>query len=342
MPTLFFEYARLLRLPGLGGLSIAPIFGAISLIDVGVHISLTVIVLLLLFGILKSIYGFVLNDYADIDLDRLSKDTSNRPLVKGTISKRTALGICFLSLAGMFVILFLFFYKDHPTFYFGVGCLFLAVFFGTIYDLYGKRFMSSAFIAAAADALIVLVVAFVVSPDGTLSIFTWVIFLLVFTQFLFMTTVVGGIKDAGHDHLMNVRNIALSSGVKVYDSDKIFIPMRFKAFGLSIRFFSAFLVFVPFAFYGVDFEIWQISLLTLFVVGVLYLSVKTLNIKTMARKDKLIKLGASMGILRYSLVPVMLIPVIGLFYAFILIIFPIVWYIIFMPLTGKKLFRHLM
>ena len=109
MHNLFFEYARLIRLPGLGGLSIAPIFGAISLMEIGIDISLTILVILLIFGILKSLYGFVLNDYADLELDRLSDDISNRPLVRGAISKKTALGICYLTVAGMFVIIFLFF-----------------------------------------------------------------------------------------------------------------------------------------------------------------------------------------------------------------------------------------
>lgn len=338
MPNLFFEYARLIRLPGLGGLSIAPIFGAISLMETGIDISLTILVILLIFGILKSIYGFVLNDYADLELDRLSDDISNRPLVRGAISKKTALGICYLTVAGMFVIIFLFFYRNHPAFYYGLGCMILAFIFGTIYNLYGKRFMSSAFIAAAADALIVLVAAFVISPDGNLSIFTWVIFILIFTQFIFMTIVVGGIKDADHDYKMNVKNFALYSGVKVSKDKKIFIPMSFKAFGLGIRLLSAFIVFVPFIFFGVDYEMWQMILLAILVISVLVLTVKLLNIKTFEPTDKrIVRLFGIQGVLRYSFIPVMLIPVIGLYYGLLLIIFPIVWLIIFMPLSGKKI-----
>ena len=338
VPNLFFEYARLIRLPGLGGLSIAPIFGALSLYDIGLEISLTTLFFLLIFGVLKSIYGFVLNDYADLELDRLSDDISNRPLVRGTISKRAALSICFLSVIGMFLIIFLIFYRHHPAFYYGLGCMILAFIFGTIYNLYGKRFMSSAIIAAAADALIVLLAAFIISPDGNLSIFTWIIFILVFTQFIFMTIVVGGIKDADHDYKMNVKNLALYSGVKVYKDKKIFIPLSFKAFGLLIRFLSAIIVFVPFIFYGANFEMWQIILLALLVIGVLVLTVQLLNIKTFEPTDKrIIRLFGVQGFLRYSFVPVMLIPVIGLYYGLILIIFPIIWLIIFMPISGKKL-----
>jgi 4-hydroxybenzoate polyprenyltransferase len=337
MPNLLFEYARFFRLPGLGGLSMAPIFGAISLMDVGVQIGLTTFFILFIFGIIKSIYGFVLNDYADLELDKLSDDISNRPLVKGTISKRTALGICFFCVIGAFVILFLFFHKN-PTFYLGVGCLILALVFGTIYNLYGKRFMSSAFIAAAADALIVLVAAFVISPDGNLSIFTWIIFILLFLQFLFMTTVVGGIKDADHDYILNVKNFALASGVKVDDEKNVYMPLGFKAYGFGIRFLSVLFVFVPFVFFNIEFEIWQIILLILLALLVLLLTVKMLTIKTFKPTDpKILKLFSTQGILRYFFVPVMLIPVIGLFNGLILMIFPIIWFVIFIPLSGKKI-----
>ena len=141
---------------------------------------------------------------------------------------------------------------------------------------------------------------------------------------------------------MNVKNLALTSGVRVTEDKKLFIPASFKAFALGIRFFSAFIVFVPFAFFKAEFEIWHIVLLTVIVVVLLYSSIKLLNIKSLEKTKELIQLSGFQGSLRYVLVPVMLIPVIGFFYAFILIIFPVIWYFISMILSGKKLFRELM
>jgi len=86
MTNIFLEYARLIRLPGLGGFSIAPIFGAVSLINTGVEFNIKIFFLLLILGILKSIYGIVSNDYADIEIDKLSKDSSQRPLDNLSIS----------------------------------------------------------------------------------------------------------------------------------------------------------------------------------------------------------------------------------------------------------------
>jgi len=338
MHNKLLEYAKLIRLPGLGGFSMAPIFGAISLIDIGVYVDLKILILLLLLGIFKSIYGIVLNDYADIEVDRLSKESEKRPLVKGTISKKNALLISILSMIGILATAFIFFYRNQTPFYLGVLCIILAIIMGTIYDLYGKRIIGSDFLVGGAEGLFVLVGAFLVSPNVTLSVFTWTTTILIFNQYLFMNAVMGGLKDADHDYLMNTKNIALSSGVKVYKNNEIFIPMSFKVFALSIRFLSCFIVFIPFVFLGAKYELWQILLLMLLVIIVLYLSIKLVNIKTFEWKGKMVKFLGLQGVLWYSFVPIMLIPVVGLANAFILILFPLVWYGIFKLTVVKDYF----
>lgn len=334
MKNIIFDYARLLRLPGLGGLSIATVFGAIS---IGVF-DIKTLSILFLIGVFSAIYGFVLNDYADVEVDKLSRDLVNRPLVKGTISKKTALLICIICVIGTFTTIFLFFYKNQTTFYLGIVTLILLALLGSIYDLYGKKFIGSDFLVALSEALLVIFGALIVLEDGTLSILTWIIFILTFNQLLFMNAIEGGLKDADHDYLMNVNNIALASGVKVTKDKTLIIPKSFKTFGLGIEFFSAFLLFVPFAFFGLEFEFWQIILLAIFVVSMLYASTKFLSLKKFERK-KIRKLIMTHSFLRYSLVPLMLMHSIGALFSFILIIFPFVWYITFTPLIGGKLFQ---
>jgi len=152
-----------------------------------------------------------------------------------------------------------------------------------------------------------------------------------------MNAVEGGIKDADHDYVMGVKNIALSLGVKV-DGDRIFIPLHFKVFGMGIRSFSVFLLFVPFIFYGYRYYMWQLIILAIVAIGAIYFSVKLLSIKTFDR-NTIRKYIAIQSFLRYSLVPIMLISVIGAMYSIILIVFPIAWYIVFAPLLGEKLFK---
>ena len=205
---------------------------------------------------------------------------------------------------------------------------------GSFYNLYGKKIVGSDFLVAISVSFVFL---FGALSFGEPTIFTWIIFLLTFNNLTHMNAVEGGIKDADHDYIMGVKNIALSSGVKV-DGDKIFIPLRFKVFGMGIRSFSAFLLFVPFVFYGYGYYMWQLIILAIATIGVIYFSVKLLSIKTFDRNTIRKYIGIQ-SFLRYSLVPIMLISVIGTMYSIILIVFPIVWYIGFAPLLGEKLFK---
>jgi 4-hydroxybenzoate polyprenyltransferase len=337
MHDLLTDYARLLRLPGLGGLSIAPVFGAIS---TGI-LDLQKLAILFVIGACSAIYGFVLNDYVDVEVDRLSKDLSNRPLVKGTISRRTALSIVLSCFIGAFILIFLFFYRDHESFYLGFLCVVLAAVFGSIYNVYGKKIVGSDFLVALSEGLLVLFGAFmVIGYSGVLTVFTWVIFILTFNQLVFMNAVEGGLKDADHDYLLHVKNIALKSGVKVTKDRGIVVPTGFKIFGLGIRLFSSAVVFIPFVFYRDVYscEVWHIVPLVLLVIGVLYLSTKLLNLKVFER-GKIRRLIAVQTFLRYSFVPVMLIPLIGVLYGFILVVFPLVWYLVFTLVIGEKIFQ---
>ena len=325
-------YAKLLRIPGLGGLAIPPVIGALS---VGVY-DFNKLIILFIIGSFFAILGFVLNDYADVELDKLVKELHKKPLVSGEISRNNAVAISVFCI--MFAFLFVFILWRGTTFdnfkFAAVLCIILAVFLGSIYDFYGKKVAGSDFLVAITMAFIFLFGALSV---GKPTVITWVIFLLTFNQTLHMNAVEGGIKDSDHDHIMGVNNIALASGVKV-SGHKIFMPPHFKAFGMGVRLFSSFLLFIPFVFYGYDYYPWQIVILALATLAVLYLSAKLISIKTFDRSE-IRKFIGIQSFLRYSLVPIMLISIIGVTNSVILIIFPIVWYIAFTPLLGEKLFR---
>ena len=325
------DYLRLMRIQLAGGMALPLIFGAISVNN----LSFSAIAPLLIIGILSGIYGFVLNDYFDVDVDKLSKDLSERSLVKGTVPKKAAIAIIILCFVFAYVTIFIFFYRNHILFFTGLSILIVAEVFAFIYNRYGKRLIGSDFLLALAQSLYFLFAALVSLHDGTPGMLTWVLFILVFNQLLFMNAISGGLKDADHDYLMNVKNIALASGVKVAQDKKVIIPLSFKAFGMGIRCFSVFLIFVPFVFYGMNYEFWQMILLIILVVILLYASVAMLNIKIFNR-NKLRKILVIQLFMWYSIVPIMLVSVVGLLYAFILIIFPFAWYIILSIIIGEK------
>ena len=325
-------YGKLLRIPGLGGLAIPPVIGALS---VGV-LNLYSLLILFVIGAFAAIYGFILNDYADVKLDKLIKELRGKPLVSGIISRINAIAISIFCIFFAFLFIFILWYgKTFDEYKFAaILCIFFAGILGSIYNLYGKKIVGSDFLVAISVAFVFL---FGALSFGEPTILTWVIFILTFNNLLHMNAVEGGIKDADHDFIIGVKNIALSSGVKV-DGEKIFIPNHFKAFGLAIRIFSAFLFFVPFVVFGYDYYLWQIVLLALLTFVFLYLSVKLVTIKTYDRNTIRKYIGVQ-SFLGYSLVPIMLISIIGVLYSIILIILPMVWYIISAPLLEEKLFR---
>ena len=98
-----------MRIQLLGGMPLPLIFAAISVNNY----SFSTIAPLIIIGILSGIYAFVLNDYYDVEVDKLSKDLSNRALVKGTISKKTAIIIAISCFKGAYLTVFLFFFKIH-------------------------------------------------------------------------------------------------------------------------------------------------------------------------------------------------------------------------------------
>ena len=325
-------YIKLLRLPGIGALGIPTVIGALT---VGVT-DIYNLILVFIIGAIACLYGFVLNDYADIELDKLVDVLHKKPLVSGEVSKKCALitTIFLMLLAFLFVSILWYGLAIDIYKFMAIMCMIIAGFLGSIYDLYGKRIIGSDFLVALSVAFVFL---FGALSFGKPNVITWIIFVLTFNNLLYMNAIQNGIKDADHDYKMGVNNIALYSGVKV-KGDTLFVPPSFKAFGMGIRLFSAILLFSPIIFFNYSYYLWQIIILAVFTVIVLFISTRLLTMKTFDR-NKIRKIIGVQSFLRYSLVPIMLISIIGVTYSVILIIFPIAWYIIFTPFIGEKLFK---
>lgn len=331
MRSTLAAYVKLLRLPGLGGLAIPPVFGALS---VGMY-GLSELSLLFLIGSMAAIFGFVLNDYADVELDGLVRELRNKPLVSGAVSRKAAITVCLITMVFAFLLSFVLWRGEVLTDrkLAAVSMLALAWLLGTIYNLYGKRIIASDLFVALAMSFLVLFGALAFDSPGIL---TWTIFVLTFNQTLHMNAVEGGIKDADHDHLMGVTNLALASGVSVTGS-RLHIPRIFQMLGMGIRMCSVLVVFVPF-YYGIDHYTWQLALLALMLAGVLYIEVKLLSL-TRFDRTRIRTLIAAASFLRYAVVPVMLMALIGVVEGLLLAVLPVAWYLAFIPLTGVRPFQ---
>jgi 4-hydroxybenzoate polyprenyltransferase len=325
-------YAKLLRVPGIGALGIIPVIAALTM---GIH-DIYPLSLIFIIGAFASIFGFLINDYVDIELDGFVDELRKKPLVSGEVSKKNALLIAFyLAFTTFFFIALLWFNQPIDSYKFSaLICIILAGILGTFYDVYGKQVVGSDFFVAISVALIFL---FGALSFGQPTVIIWIIFILTFENILYMNVVQNGIKDADHDYKLGVKNIALTLGVKVQE-DSIIIPHSFQAFGFGLRLFSAVLFFVPFVIFGYEYYLWQLILLAVLIVVYLFLDTKLLMLKTFDR-SQIRKLIGIQSFLRYSLVPVMLFSIVGILPSVLLILIPIVWYILFTPSLGEKLFK---
>lgn len=316
------EYVKLVRLPGWGAYCIPAVFGALTTNDADIWR----IVVLFIIGMFATIFGFVLNDYADVSTDRLSPDLAARPLVKGSIPVQNALYISVIAAVLHYLIVFIAMAMNFfiPS-YLAILVLTIAAFFTVIYNLFGKKIIGSDFFVASATALYCLFGALVVST--TIGGLTWVVVIVTFIQVLYLNAVIGGLKDADHDFMLGGKNIALRLGVKA-DKD-LFIPFPFKAFALVLRSLSAMFMFIPLVFFAdFDYYLWQPVLMVFMFLGVFISTVKMLNLKIFDRSE-LRKLISIQAFLRYSVVPVMLLREIGYPIGLFLIIFPFTWFAVF-------------
>ena len=331
--SILSNYIKLLRIPGLGGLAIPPVIGALT---VNPNIDFFILSILFIIGSLAAIYGFVLNDYVDIEVDKLSLELKERPLVSGKISQKKAIGICIFCVISEFLFIFILFYGKLIEGHIFAAAISISIawFLASIYNFHSKDFIGSDILVALSVSLVFL---FGSLSIGEPTLLIWIIFILTFNNLLHMNAIDGGIKDAEHDKKFGVKNIALKLGVSVNDKN-IIIPKKFKAISFGIRIFSSSLLLIPFILYGINFYYWQIAIMCIGIILMLYINFKLLNVKKFDR-NIIKKYITTQSFIRYSLVPIMLISTIGILYSIILIIIPIGWYIIFVPLSGEKMFK---
>lgn len=325
MKEKIIDYIRLFRIQGIGLIAIIPVLGALS---TGVKTELSTLFYLFIIGILQHIYLFVSNDVIDIEIDRQCPQLKIRPLAKGTISKKTGIIISIFCFITVYILTFIFFYRNQDAFYLGLICLTIAALLGTINNIYGKKFAYSAFLAGAAQALIIPYAAYMISNKIHLNNITIIISLLTFNQILFMTAISGGIKDADHDYKKNVKNYATKTGVYINTNQILHIPKKFIAFGMIIRLTSTILIFTPMLlFHNLHYQKWQILLITLFTVITLIYTIKMFKIKHFNR-EKIRKNIITQILFRSTITPMMLFPVIGTKNTLIFLLFAFTCYII--------------
>lgn len=323
MKEKILEYARLITINQWGVASLTALFGALS----AGELNFLPLFILAVIGVMATVYSSVFNDYCDLELDKLSKGLREKPLVSGSIPRKHALYISVFVLIIAYIIIIL-------TMYLGIFILSItpilvvtaSALLGTLYDLYGKKFVGSDVVSGSAAALFCLFGAMMVSE--TISNLTIIISSLVFLQIFYLNAFSGGLKDADHDYLYGIKNIVYRLGVRV-ENNNVIITKSFSFVLLLFQTISAILLLIP-IFYFKDFPYfyWQPFLMLLLIIGIFFLTIKMLRIKTFNR-DQIRKIISIQEFLRFMIVPIMLIRFIGIYIGLFLITFPFVWFVIF-------------
>jgi 4-hydroxybenzoate polyprenyltransferase len=322
-------YLQLLRFHAAASESVLILLGALLM---GLR-DIFMLSILFLIGLFYHIYGYVLNDYADLELDKQSSDLSKKPLVSGMIPKEHALFLTIVGLIGGYVIVFIYLRSLIPL------CLFsLAILFGGIYDLYGKKVPGiSDFIIAGS-----LMFAFFFGASAVSSYFSVPVYLtglLIFVAIVFVNVVEGGLKDVDHDYLTGGKTLAILLGVKVHE-DRLLITKKFIGFGCGL--IGACVLLLLFLFMQPEIDLFhgkyiELAFVVVLLVIILVLSVRFFQLKIFDR-SKIKRLYAIINGLAGVLLFFGIYPIIGLVALVVLLALPVTWYVVFnLLLYGKPL-----
>ncbi|MEE8565984.1 MAG: UbiA family prenyltransferase [Candidatus Thermoplasmatota archaeon] len=316
------EIAILIRIQQLGA-SITAVIGGLTVKGFG--LDLFDFILLFVIGLIVNIGGQVHNDIKDFNIDKRSNELKERPLVKGTVSFKTAKVIILLCLISVFAIILYYFPNIIALF-----VIIISFIFGVIYNIYSKKLPGAELFLSFNMSLFLLFGAIVVIDDfqglQDIGMITWVVFALTFIHVFLMNALGGGLKDAKNDRDSGAKTLAIHLGVNA--NDKLYIPITYKLIILLFEFSTIIFVFITFFLFDFEYSIIQLIFIILLIIFMVFSTLKLLNIKTFNRK-KIMYYNRNHELAGYVLVPIVLFNIIGFFWVGFLIFFPIVWFIVF-------------
>jgi 4-hydroxybenzoate polyprenyltransferase len=324
------EYLRLQRLQTAAVTALTPIVGSLVMGQQNMFLLL----ILFLIGFLYHIYGFVLNEYVDVIVDKKSMDLQKKPLVSGIISKRNALIISLLSCAGSCLLTLYFFPSVLPILF-----LLLAVLLGGLYDKLGKRIPGSDFILGLGFFFLCLMGASTVSYDFTTA--TFIVCFIYFVHIVFNNAVEGGLKDVDHDTIAGAKTLAARMGV-IVQNNRLKVTKTFAVFSgiIKIVFIGLIvsLLLQPEIHVSLSAkDAIQVTLIVFFAVIIFLTMSKFLRSSTFDR-PRLKRLFSIHEISSYFLLVISLYSLIDFYPTIFLIFFPFIWFILFnVMLYGKLL-----
>jgi 4-hydroxybenzoate polyprenyltransferase len=292
---------------------------------------------LILFGlnVFTLTWGYIHNDYCDRHIDSDAPDfLHDRPLVKGSISRKAALIAIWLCILINLSVPILLIRNALLS-----GILVVAIIGTALYNELSKKITGADFFYAGSAAVLVLFGALYVSEERTLSAvgaFVWVIVVIQLLDHLFYNIVEGGMKDVVNDQKFGARTFACRS-IEVSDG-KMSISALYKGSMLIVKLGAIVLVFVPLFAMDIERSIGQLVALGIIAAASLYHSYRLLTTENYDRRYIGIHtLKQEMAC--KALVPVMLLHHAGVMWMLLLLFVPMLWFGFFNKLLHGKGFE---
>jgi len=314
--------------------ALAPVVGALVFMEVpsswddGLATALLPdLLLLFLMGALLHIYGFVLNEWADVEIDRASPDLQDKPLVSGEISvneaKWTAMGAALLT----FVPLALVTLEPWPHITLA-GSIMVA----GAYDLWGKRFPLDVLLAGSITLLLLVgaqaLGGFDPSYDPHITLLVC-IGGLQFLQNLFQNAIEGGIKDADHDAAAGARTYAALLGVRIDRNGDLETGWAFtnsafiiKGIQIALLLYTAVEV-TDLSSHGSSTILWAILIAS---IAVMVVTTSMMLPPVVFDRSRLKRIFSVHELATFAAIMTVIVPLLGEWVAFGLFILPMVWF----------------
>ena len=325
MPSKLKEYLKLCRIQAIGAVAIVPIMGAMSII----RPSWSLLLELFVVSAFTYVAAITMNEYMDVDVDRMAKPLHEKPLVSGTIPMHHALIISYSSIAIATALTYVFFRS-----------IFLTVFFvfssviGAYYDFFGKKYYCMDFFVSTWAMLFFLYGAMSTGVSITeLPTITYIMAIMWFLRLVYSNSVEGGVKDIEHDYKAGAKTIPRLMGVRL-TWDRVNYTRSFLAFSHGIEALFILLVLTT-LIENASLGIWHIV-----AVVALLLPFTATHFGIIRRdynREKMKKNTFLHEAIAYAIMGVLLHPIAG---ALIIIIFvlPLGWFALWVPIIyGRAL-----
>lgn len=333
-------FLRLARIHSVIATALAPVLGAYGAFaneNIPSNLNLWYILIDLFFvGVAVHIFGEILNDYADYNLDKTNPELSQKPLVSGAISKKTALISMAISLTLIFIIAI-------PVItLLSLFVLVLGIILVILYDLFSKRFVNSAFLLAGW--------AFCMGVFGgictgnyraltEIAPLVWIISLLGGFQLWMNTAVLGHLKDVQNDGRAGILTFPIYMGVKIIGkiigtgkNPQLSIPMHFRTLVIVLQVFNIGIAFIPLIFWNAfyienNYFIQEVFVILILLSVIIMASLIWILWYTVFNRKKLMRFMAVREVSAYFLVIGLLLPITGILIATLFVFMPLVWFI---------------